>query len=384
MGTAYEIHVLQCDRQDWVTDLRQAVAAELENNGLHSSVAVVVLDPPAPSDAPGIAVFLGSPSAGTSSELARAVDEILESGLMVVPVVRDLDEYRPNVPDSLAVLNGFEWGGEDPAARLARTLLEELGIEDRRRRVFISHKRDDGLGAAEQLHDALARARFVPFIDRFSIRQGYDVQEVIADALEEHAFLLLLETPHAHASRWVFDEVDYALSHAMGTLIVTWPGDPTPVPGSQGLPRVPLSNEDLVADDHGYEILTDAALDQLVGRVEQAHANGIVRRRRMLIRNVEEAARAGGCDACLPLAGWRLRVERNGEATILGITPRLPVAEDLQELDKARSDAGDGAAAVLVHAARLLRPDRRSHLEWVTGGRDLELMAENAIGGRWL
>jgi len=383
MNTTYAIQVIHADRDDWMTQLREAVAAELTDVGLHRTVAVAVSDAPAPPDAPSVGVYLGSAAAASDTAVGANIVDALAAGVLVVPVVEDLARFGEQVPSALAPVNGFAWSGLDPARRLARWLLAELGIEDRQRRVFISHKRDDGLGAAEQIHDELTHKGFAPFIDRFAIREGRHVQEAIADALEDHAFLLLLETPLAHTSDWVFDEVDYALSHTMGTLILQWPGGPTPVPGSNNLPRLPLTPEELTTDDHGYEVMTASALDRVVAEVEAAHAHGIVRRRRMLLRSIEEAASASGATACVPLPDWRLLVEHGGDATLLGITPRLPTAQDLQHLDDARSTVADAASAVLVHSARTLRNDRASHLIWVAGDRELELTPENAIGGRW-
>jgi hypothetical protein len=383
MNTTYEISVVQLDRPDWLAELRQAVASELTDVGLHRSVTVAVGEAPPASDVPSVAVYLGSSAAAVDSEIAERVSEALRAGVVVIPVVADLESVSSDVPVALARANAFGWTNAGSAERLARLLLEELGIEDQQRRVFISHKREDGLGAAEQLHDRLTHDRFLPFIDRFAIRSGRLVQEAIADALEDHAFLLLLETPLAYSSDWVFDEVDYALSHTMGTLIVQWPGDPEPVPGSRGLPRLTLSEADLLADEHGYDTLTEAALDALVARVEAAHAHGLVRRRRMLVRSIEEAAAAAGCTTCVPLSGWRLLVEHEAESTLLGITPRLPTAEDLQSLDEAREDFASDAAAVLVHSARALRTQLRDHLSWVAGERDLVLTPENAVGSQW-
>lgn len=383
MSTTYEIQVVQVDHTDWLDQLRQAVAAELQRVGLHRTVTVAVLEARPSGGAPAVAVYLGSPVAASDTAAEALVAEALASGCPVIPVVDDLASYGSAVPASLSGINGFEWQGTHSADALALLLLEELGIEDKQRRVFISHKRDDGLGAAEQLHDRLTHHGFVPFIDRFAIRSAARVQEAIADALEDHAFLLLLETPLAHTSDWVFDEVDYALSHTMGTLILQWPGDPNPVPGSKGLGRSLLAPSDLMTDAHGYDILTDAALDRIVAEVEMAHAQGLVRRRRMLVRSVEEAAAAAGCTSCVPTQSWRLLVEQNGASTLVGVTPRLPTAGDLQELDQAREATGVGIAAVLVHSARVLRPVRRDHLVWVAGDRDLTLTPENAIGGWW-
>lgn len=383
MNTTYGIQVIHSDRNDWMTELREAVAAELTEVGLHRTVAAAVSDTPAPPDAPSVGVYLGSRAAVSDAAVAARIQAAAAAGLVVVPVVEDLSRFGEHVPPSLALVNGFAWHGVNPARRLARSLLAELGIEDRQRRVFISHKRDDGLGAAEQLHDELSHKGFTPFIDRFAIREGRHVQEAIADALEDHAFLLLLETPLANTSDWVFDEVDYALSHTMGTLILQWPGDPTPVPGSNNLPRLRLAADELTTDSHGYEVMTASALDRIVADIEAAHAHGLVRRRRMLLRSIEEAASAGGATACIPLPDWRLLVEHGGVSTLLGITPRLPTAQDLQLLDDARSTVGDDTSAVLVHSARTLREERATHLTWVAGDRELELTPENAIGGRW-
>jgi hypothetical protein len=383
MTTTYHIQVIQKDREDWMAELREAVAAEITEVGLHRTVAAAVSDAPGPSDAPSVAVYLGSYAAVSDAAVATRIEAAGAAGIVVVPVVEDLSRFGLYVPPSLALVNGFAWNGVNPARRLARSLLAELGVEDRQRRVFISHKRDDGLGAAEQLHDELSHRGFMPFIDRFAIREGHHVQEAIADALEDHAFLLLLETPLAHTSDWVFDEVDYALSHTMGTLILQWPGDPTPVPGSNNLPRLRLAVNELTTDSHEYEVVTASALDRIVADIEAAHAHGLVRRRRMLLRSIEEAASASGATACVPLPDWRLLVEHGGVSTLLGITPRLPTAQDLQLLDAARSTVADDMGAVLVHSARILRDERATHLTWVAGDRELELTPENAIGGRW-
>jgi hypothetical protein len=381
--TTYAIEVFQLDRDDWVADLEQAVAAELLDIGLHRSVSVVVSQSTPATAGPVVGVYMGSPAAAGDANLGHRITSALAAGTVVIPVVESLAQFTANVQPSLTFANGFEWSAPGDYRRLARILLENLGIEDRERRVFISHKRDDGLGAAEQLHDYLTHAGFRPFIDRFAIRTGEGVQASIADALEDHAFLLLLETPLAHTSDWVFDEVDYALSHTMGTLILRWPGDPTPVPGSPGIPRLPIAGDELVKDEHDYDTFTEAALDRVVAAVEASHAQGLVRRRSMLVRSIEEAAKASGCTSCLPLPEWRLRVEHASGPTIVGITPRLPTATDLQQLDVVRAAATANPAAVLVHSARALRPERREHLEWVTGPRDLALTPENAIGGWW-
>lgn len=379
----YQVQVVQADRPDWLDLLRQAVAAEVQAIGLHRSVVVDVTETVAPSaDRPTVAAVLIGPAAAASAALNAAVDVVQGNGTVAVPVLDDLDMFSTQVPASLSPFNGFEWSGADPERRLARVLLEELGIEERDRRVFISHKRSDGLGAAEQIHDALAHARYEPFIDRFVIRPGEDVQERIADGLERHAFLLVLETPEAYLSDWVYDEVDYALSHTMGTLIVQWPDVTTRIPGSAGIPRFKLEAAQLAKDEHGYDVLTEETMDQVVEAVEAAHANGLARRRRMLVANVEEAARAAG-GVCTPLKDWMIDVRAPAGRAVVAVAPRLPAAADLQRVDEARDKADPTAVAILVHATRHLREDLSHHLKWVKGVRSLTLLPDNAVGAYW-
>lgn len=382
MAVAYEVQVFHADRDNWLADLRQAVASELLRIGMHTSVLVDFTSGAPTPQAPSVAVALIGPAFNADAGLTPKIEEAVESGRVVVPVVDDLASFPAQCPAQLSPFNGFEWSGQEPERRLAQILLEELGIEDRERRVFLSHKRSDGLGAAEQIHDELTRNRFVPFIDRFAIPPGADVQAHIADALENFGFLLVLETPESYLSDWVFDEVDYALSHTMGTLILQWPGVITEIPGSQGVPRVRLKHDDVRHDDHDYQVLKPEALDLVVREVEIAHAYGIVRRRRMLVRSIEDAARTAGA-SCIPLRDWCLDVTATAGRSIVGITPRLPAAEDLQRLDETRVAIDPGAGALLVHATRQLRELTRKHLQWVTATRDLELLPDNAIGARW-
>lgn len=382
MTIAYQVQVLQVERSDWLARLTEAVEAELRDLGVHKSLLVSVTEDPPSGGTPAVAVVLGGPEAKASAFLEGRVRDAHRNGLVVLPVVEDLGSFHAHVPDAASAFNGFEWSGHNPEQRLVRMIFEQLDIEDRDRRVFISHKRSDGLAAAEQLHDQLTHVRFRPFIDRFAIDPGSDVQADIADALERFAFLLVLETPDAHLSHWVYDEVDYALAHAMGLLIVRWPGNPMPVPGSVGLPRIELEPAEICRDSHGYEVLTSGAVDRVIREIEAAHARGIVRRRRMLLRSVQEAAESRGA-TCIPLKDWSLEINSPSGRSIVAVAPRLPESEDLHRLDLARGLVDSSASACVVHASRHLTAERQAHLEWVTGGRNLELIPENAIGGRW-
>lgn len=330
-------------------------------------------------DAPGVVLFFGGAAAATDDVTRDAAREAMRTGRAVIPVTSRPAEFANETPEFLHQFNAYFWDPEGVRG-LSRFLLEELGIEEGQRRVFISHRREDGLLMAEQLHDELSHHRFRPFIDRFAIPPGAEVQEGIAEALEEFSFLLLIESPLASDSPWVFYEVEYALSHFMSLCIISWPAAPE-LPGTPGLPRVRLTDDELV-EDHNYNVLSPEALARVVAAVEEAHARGLVRRRQNLLVSVQDALTGAG-KAYTPLTGWRLLMN-DDHGLVVGVAPRLPEVNDLHELDKAAARAlGAARSSVLVHASRRLPMQRQELLSWASGDRTIALVPENAVGRYW-
>jgi hypothetical protein len=326
-------------------------------------------------------VFFGGAEIARDAAMAGSLSEVMAAGCVMIPVVDDLAAYAESVPDCLRPVNGFAWDGAEPEERLCRLVMEELGIEESQRRVFISHKREDGIAVAEQLHDHLSHSGFRPFIDRFHIPSGRDVQAEIADHLEDCALILVVETPLAHKSDWVFDEVQYGVSHQLGLHGLTWPGAVDQIPGSGFVPRQRLANSD-IASSRGYDILTDDALARVGAAVEAEHARSIVSRRRYLLVSVQEAAQDAGLVSTL-LPGWRMVVTGQGGSSVVQVTPRLPTVDDMYQLDGVRDALPGSPPGILVHAARRVPDTRRKVLAWAGGTRDLTLIPENAIGGHW-
>lgn len=379
MTADYRIQAIHAQSDARFDQLAEAVRAEVLAIGLHRSVDVSVDSLPL-AGSPNVAVFFGGEDALADAGCIAAATEAVDNVRTIFPVVEDLANYSQDVPEALRPINGFGWSGFDPARRLARRLLEELGIEIGQRRVFISHKREDALLAAEYLADHLSHNGFNPFIDRFQVPSGVDIQERIANELEDYAFLLLLETPLAHSSDWVFDEVDYALSRFMGLHIVRWPGDFDSIPGTHRLPRQHLTEEDL-RESNGYRVLTADALDAVLEEVEAAHAYSMVRRHRHLLRSVEDAAESAGYTST-PLGDWQLLTTRGLLSDVVKVTGRLPTPSELHTLDLSRSET-NARTGVLVHATRRMATEREALLEWAASGRPLTLVPEHAIGGYW-
>ncbi len=381
MPSVYEVQVV--GYQNKRNKLQKTIDNELIDLGIGGSVQVSLRKNPVSGLKPLLVLLFGGKNTKNNASVKLQLQRALKQGLVVIPIVDNLGQFKSQIPAEASKFNGFEWSGKNPAKELAHIVLGQLGIEERDRRIFISHRRLDGLAAAEQLHDELTHHAFKPFIDRFSIQPGEAVQEEIADVLEDFAFLLLLETPDAHNSNWVYDEVDYALAHVLGVLIIQWPGKPKQIPGSAGLPRHILKPSDIVKNGHGYDILTPSAIKTIIDEIEDAQACAIVRRRKLLLRGIQESARDAGA-SCVPLKDWALDITgATNKRSIVCVTPRLPTCEDLQHLDKIRNQINKKASAQLVHAARHLSDSRKDHLKWVIRGKRLNFFSENAIGGKW-
>lgn len=300
-----------------------------------------------------------------------------ELGVLVVPVVDTIDGIPADLPDALGVLNAIGWDYHG-AAGVAGICLRELGITERERRLFISYRRSDGTLTAAQLHDALCGTGWNPFIDRLGIEGGQVVQAEIDAALEDMAFLLLLETPEAAQSRWIDHEVLYAKSNHMGLLIVNI-NDAPHVPMADDLPRIGVVPDEV--DHDGSQLcMADDAVDRILAATERAHTAAMARRRRALVLSTKASAeRAGAAVSHRP--EWRLRVDHRGTAQLVSHLPRVPDVADLHGLHSALVHDESG---LLIHAAHRLPEDRETLLQWAVENRPLELLPANAIGARWV
>ena len=295
---AYTVYCVHADRGPWVRSLRDRLDAAVAGHGDPAGTVQVregyVPECQRDRNSPAVAVYLGSPAGAASAECRQQVDEALADRVLVLPVVDDERNFKTHTPAPLYPFNGEAWLGDDALPRIVRFVLEALGLEERQRMVFLSHRRSDARAVAEQLHDELIKNRFWPFVDRFDIDPAEDVQQRIHAALEETAFVVLVESPAAVTSQWVLEEVTYALSASLGMLIVSFPGA-AELPGTRDLPRERLNEKgDLAGGQDGQPRLEADALRRIVRRVEAIHAKAMVRRRRRLVLPTRTAFEPAG------------------------------------------------------------------------------------------
>lgn len=142
---------------------------------------------------------------------------------MVVPVLKDLNDFHSFIPDELASINAISIESSLEVGKLKCCILEYFGLLETNRKVFISYKRSDSLAFAHQLHDALIAAHYKPFLDSYSIEYGVDFQEYLRHELSDSAVFVFLNTPNYEMSQFTMEELTVCSKLQMGILEIKTP-----------------------------------------------------------------------------------------------------------------------------------------------------------------
>jgi hypothetical protein len=311
----------------------------------------------------------------TQDSLAPAeradINLALEAGIPVLPLT-GRGFAASALPKPLNAINALSWSDERDVSVAA--VLRLLGLIEEDRRVFLSYKRGDSDGVADQLRYGLQDRGFDVFLDRYSVPPGDDFQRRLDVELSDKAFVVLLESEDIGDSEWVRHEVTFALRQQISLVTLTLPW----VPAARRLAAVPddfrvtLNVSDLVrAHLRRQRKLTASALDQVLWRLEWEHARRLRRHREQLIETLSDWLRQSGHDvAAIP--GWALAATGGGHDGIYLITPRAPTTADLRRADEIRQRVAQEAPAVVAHNPEWLDAQARDLNTWVAQGRGLK------------
>ena len=371
----YLLPIVHNGREDLAREIGDAVrdaAAEVLDRTDVIDVAERV--PDTPSATHGVVIYVGSRTGAQDSKVDAEIEQALRNGLAVLPVIRGSEPHavKDMLPARIARLNAVDWE-HDRSLALA-TIMRLLGFVEDERRVFLSYVRRDSSDVAEQLHRALQECQFDVFLDRFVVPPGEDFQRRLTEDLADMAFLLLLESDGVRDSPWVQYEVNYALTHRIGTLAVTMPdlAEARQAPIDEAF-RFRLSRDDL-----GSGRLTSVALRRLLERIEISHACALRRRREQLLGSLVGHLEATGC-SCEPLSDWAIIAgARDRKSGAFLVTPRRPDTKDLRALERecarVKGSIGDqDLTACVVHDVADMAEDHADLLRWVGNPRELAL-----------
>lgn len=143
---------------------------------------------------------------------------------MIVPIIKDLNEFYSFIPNELAAINAISIESSFEIGKLKCFILEYFGLLETNRKIFISYKRSDCMAFAHQLHDSLIAAHYKPFLDSYSIEYGVDFQEYLRHELSDSAVFIFLNTPNYEMSQFTMEELNMCNKLQMGILEIKVPG----------------------------------------------------------------------------------------------------------------------------------------------------------------
>ena len=160
-----------------------------------------------------------------TAAMAALADACLARKMAVFPVVDDLTRFDALVPLAWRPYNGFEMRFDRDLPELAGLVLEALGLQRGRRKIFISYARADAAAMARQLREAFAARWYTVFLDTISIRPGRAFQAELMQELTDSDVFLLLNSPSVGTRIYVQKEIASTLQAGLGGVQLVWPGE---------------------------------------------------------------------------------------------------------------------------------------------------------------
>lgn len=308
------------------------------------------------------AIFFGGPSS-----VGIDVKSILDlSVIPVLPVASTADAVSKEIPFALRVFNCL-FADKDGPHRIFSGMLECIGLLPRRRRIFLSYRRNGATAAAIQLFAELSARQFEVFLDTHNIAAAADFQEALWHQLCDVDVLVMLETRDYFESRWTSAEFGRALAKGIGVLRVQWP-DATPSIHTATASRVELVPTELNAEG----TLAKAAVDRICIQLEQVRGLSHAVRNLSVVNAVKDAIeKIGGRFDGIGAKQTMYLSLSSGKRLVIQASTGVPTAVTLQETLECAG--GEEAAVVYDHLG--LKPMWQSHIDW---------LAKNVKAARWI
>jgi hypothetical protein len=338
-----------------------------------------------------VAVYFGcvaSPSL-SAPEIAM-LNQMLGDGVLIIPVVESLANFRGFVPLEIAHLNGCSLAecGAD-FERLGSRVLEGFGLLREKRRLFISYRRAETSGVAAQLYEALDLAGFDVFLDTHGvIRPGEPFQELLWHRLADTDVALLLDSPEFLASRWTEEELARANNSNIQILQVLWPGQ------TEGATAAFSMFHPLTAQDFDGSAtlgpaaqLTDKSVGEIVDEVEGLRARAVGARHAFLVREFALEARKEGLTIITTLERTLVVSTPSGSRVLVMPAIGVPDSERYETLERLHQrDVGLGQTyaqpPVLLYDQTGIRSRWLQHLGWlndnIAAARSISIMDARA------
>lgn len=295
------------------------------------------------------------------------VGNLLADTIPILPIVESLEHYTMNVPPSLRSINGKSCQTEDEETEAVSLILENLSLLRKDRRLFISYRRTESTGVADQLSDSFTEKGFDCFLDTRSVRPSDNFQNELWHRMADSDVVILLDTPGFRTSEWTVAELTQANSTSVQILHLLWPGVSAD-PYSAFSVFLPLDLADFAyvgsAPDK-LSTLTKRAVRRILTAAESLRARAIAARQADLFDSISDAAREVGCTATLQPQRY-LTVSQGPHNLALMPTVGVPSSPRLHAFLQALYVDHEGFELFAVYDERGILDDWRGHLDWLS------------------
>lgn len=270
--------------------------------------------------------------AGMSSTEIAAIMECKKSLIPIIPVVAKLTEFNTVAPAEVASFNGFELADTKDIAELAGLVLELLGLQRSKRKIFISYARRDASPVAQQLREAFTARWYSVFLDTVSIRPGAVFQEELLQELADSDVVVLLNSPSIRERPYVQQEIAFADQAGVGGVQVVWPGVTALREGAFFMP-IPLDQQQAGIKNGSVESLTPAGLLEVLRRVADLRTALQQQREEQIVKPIRAYAQANGWQA-VPYLGRHIELRKGQDRIHLDVALGVPTSFDLERAFK--------------------------------------------------
>ena len=224
---------------------------------------------------------------------ADILEELMRNGDAIYPLYFHEDAFHNEIPDVIDKMNGTLYTA-DKLEAVVGCALESFRLLRKTRRVFISYKRSEATGIAQQLFDLLIQNGFAPFLDSYSIRPADDFQAELLHRLTDCDVLIQLCSPNFNESEWCKKEIEEANQKQIGVVVIVWP-DMKLKGFSHLCTPFFLSDDDLTGEQAGkMGTLNPDKAEEIVKTVESVRARNLAARQDSICGEfVAEAAKVG-------------------------------------------------------------------------------------------
>jgi len=258
-------------------------------------------------------------------------------------------------------------------------ILSVAGITAERPRMFISYKRDETQGLANQLFHGLAEDGFDVFLDHFRIPAGAELMSRIRHELGDKTMVVVLESQHILSSSWTQYEIRVAQALRLGLFAIHVPGG-TLISGIGAARRQITHPSDYIGGNFnaGSE-LTPKALTDVLGKIRTQHDRALVIRQHQVAASMENALLLQGIKVRRFDSSGRMHVSAKPPSKknyVVWLASRSP---GLSDFHLAASQLNAATNAVVVGIARAMESERFKEVAWLSSETRVRLCDEGNL-----